>query len=268
MTMPDDEELAIQATSDEQKSSQHSADDAVVMPETPEPSAGSVVIDESAHENEHQEQSAKHDFEHAMFEFKAGGPAAMTGPQEDDNNITPIKRARFGFDGAASSERPSERRGQTRDSHSPPPPPSLNTPKPRSISPSGRKLSTRSPPSSSSSTSTLESELSKLWWQPSEIVGHSPADPDEDNRGVNGIGYKKTNVEAWTIAEKRKRQLAEWRSREAKEARAARAGGRRGLLGRLSKTPSRGVSPVEQRNPVEASPQQERSSRVVRFEVG
>jgi len=118
-----------------------------------------------------------------------------------------------------------------------------------------------------------EAELSKYWWQPSEITGHDPADPDEDDRGANGIGYQKTKQEAWKIGQQRKKQIAEWRNREAKEARALRAGGRKTLMGRVSKPNSRSGSPVERR--VRLSPVLKRSgqgvvspSKAVRFEVG
>lgn len=128
----------------------------------------------------------------------------------------------------------------------------------------------------------MDSDIADYWWQPSEITGHTPDDPDEDNYGVNGIGYQKSKAEAWNISQKKKRQLAEWRSREAREARALRAGGRKSMAGlggggvasgRVTKSGSRSGSPVAgdsgRRSPF--SPRKEREERIaraVRFEIG
>lgn len=139
------------------------------------------------------------------------------------------------------------------------PSPRLSPAVPRSRSPSARKLATpqnrKATPESQSehNTSTPESdpEFSALWWQDSEISGHDPEDPEEDNRGVNGIGYQKTRAEQSRISAKKQKQLAEWRSREAKEARALRSGRRTALQGviggRVTKSTSRSGSPVERR---------------------
>ena len=47
-------------------------------------------------------------------------------------------------------------------------------------------------------------------------------DPDDDGEGMNGIGFKPTSAIEYIRAERRKRQIAEYRSREAREARAKR----------------------------------------------
>ncbi|KAF3004774.1 hypothetical protein E8E13_001827 [Curvularia kusanoi] len=68
--------------------------------------------------------------------------------------------------------------------------------------------------------------LSALTWQDSEITGHlnGPAnDPDDDGTGLNGIGFKPTPAIAYERAQRRKRQLQEWKARETREARAKRS---------------------------------------------
>lgn len=59
-------------------------------------------------------------------------------------------------------------------------------------------------------------------WNDSEITGHNPTDPDDDGYGINGIGFKPTAAIAWARSQKRQKQVAEWRNREAKEAREKR----------------------------------------------
>jgi hypothetical protein len=61
-----------------------------------------------------------------------------------------------------------------------------------------------------------------LTWSDSEITGHIPTDPDDDGYGINGIGFKPTAAIAWSRSQKRQKQVAEWKSREAKEARERR----------------------------------------------
>jgi hypothetical protein len=61
-----------------------------------------------------------------------------------------------------------------------------------------------------------------LAWSDSEITGHNPTDPDDDGYGINGIGFKPTAAIAWARSQKRKKQVAEWKSREAREARERR----------------------------------------------
>jgi hypothetical protein len=70
-------------------------------------------------------------------------------------------------------------------------------------------------------------EDNPLTWHPSEIIGHDPDDPNDDGYGLNGVGYKPTPAQAWARSQKRKQQLAEYKSREAKEARQRRSERRR-----------------------------------------
>lgn len=67
----------------------------------------------------------------------------------------------------------------------------------------------------------------KLWWQPAEITGLDPNDPADDGYGINGIGLIPTPAVANARGKHRKRQIAEWKSREAKEARQKRVEMRR-----------------------------------------
>lgn len=71
-------------------------------------------------------------------------------------------------------------------------------------------------------------ERSDMTWHDDEITGHDPTDPDDDGEGINGIGFKPTPAEAYSRAQKRKQQMAEYRNREAKEARKMRSERRRG----------------------------------------
>ena len=70
-------------------------------------------------------------------------------------------------------------------------------------------------------------EDNPMTWHESEITGHNPSDPNDDGYGVNGIGYKPTPAQAWARSQRRKQQLAEYKSREAKEARQRRSERRR-----------------------------------------
>lgn len=247
-----------------QASSQHPSDDAIVVNETPEPSTSSFAASESTQEEE--PDATQHDVEHAMFEFRAGAaPLAKSQP----DHVSPSKRARSAELDPPATPSPSKRHRQKSESPSP-------TLIRRSRSPSARKLLSHKGSISEfgedSDLEMTEAELSQFWWQPSEITGHDAADPEEDNRGVNGIGYQKTKQEAYKIGQQRKKQIAEWRSREAKEARAVRAGGRKTLMGRVSKPSSRGGSPVETRVRLSPAPkgvvQEAKSpSKAVRFEV-
>lgn len=67
-----------------------------------------------------------------------------------------------------------------------------------------------------------------LWWQPAEITGLNHNDPADDGYGINGIGFIPTPAVANARVMHRKRQIAEWKSREAKEARQKRVEMRRG----------------------------------------
>ena len=70
-------------------------------------------------------------------------------------------------------------------------------------------------------------EDNPMTWHESEITGHDPSDPNDDGYGVNGIGYKPTPAQALARSQRRKQQLAEYKSREAKEARQRRSERRR-----------------------------------------
>ena len=66
-----------------------------------------------------------------------------------------------------------------------------------------------------------------LWWSDAEITGHDPKDPSDDGYGINGVGFIPTPAVANARAERRKKQVAEWKNREAKEARQKRSDRRR-----------------------------------------
>lgn len=68
-----------------------------------------------------------------------------------------------------------------------------------------------------------------LTWHDSEITGHNPTDPSDDGYGINGLGFKPTASMAWNRSQKRQKQVADWRSREAREARERRREKREGV---------------------------------------
>lgn len=68
---------------------------------------------------------------------------------------------------------------------------------------------------------------SALWWEEAEITGHDPTDPTDDGYGINGIGFIPTPAIERARIQLRKRQIAAWKVREAKEARQARSDRRR-----------------------------------------
>lgn len=77
----------------------------------------------------------------------------------------------------------------------------------------------------------VDPDRAALTWHDNEITGHNPDDPDDDGEGINGIGFKPTPAIAYARAEMRRKQLADYRSRESKEARAKRSERRRGSPG-------------------------------------
>ncbi|MCJ1467116.1 hypothetical protein MMC07_005738 [Pseudocyphellaria aurata] len=79
-------------------------------------------------------------------------------------------------------------------------------------------LSRAKPPRSASPT---------LWWTETEITGHNPKDPMDDGYGINGVGFLPTPAIAHARAERRRRQVVEWKNREAREARQKRSEMRR-----------------------------------------
>jgi len=86
--------------------------------------------------------------------------------------------------------------------------------------------------------SPAEADVSAATWRDSEITGHLALDPDDDLTGMNGIGFRPTPQVAYARAQARRRQVAEWRNREAREARARRAETRRrGVAARADAVP-------------------------------
>ena len=73
----------------------------------------------------------------------------------------------------------------------------------------------------------LSGEVNDLYWIDAEITGHDPDDPTDDVYGINGIGFRPTAGQAQQRSQRRKQQLAEYRSRESKEARQRRSERRR-----------------------------------------
>ncbi|KAJ9485114.1 hypothetical protein VN97_g8255 [Penicillium thymicola] len=118
-------------------------------------------------------------------------------------------------------------------------PPATQDPTPLPNSPSKKKSATFSrkhvnPSSPSKRKQRLSppladtpSEEDPLVWHDSEITGHKPSDPTDDGYGINGIGFKPTASIAWERSQKRKKQVAEWKNREAREARERRRERRR-----------------------------------------
>lgn len=78
-------------------------------------------------------------------------------------------------------------------------------------------------PTSSPHHNSPSQVIPALWWEEAEITGHDPKDPTDDGYGINGIGFIPTPAVERTRIELRKRQIAAWKIREAKEARQARS---------------------------------------------
>lgn len=95
-----------------------------------------------------------------------------------------------------------------------------STPPPRKhlnpVSPSKSRKQRLSPPLADAS---LEDPFT---WHDHEITGHNPTDPADDGYGINGVGFKPTAAIAWARSQKRQKQVAEWKNREAREAREKR----------------------------------------------
>lgn len=83
------------------------------------------------------------------------------------------------------------------------------------------------PPRRQSRSPPLNGEPQDNFWHDSEITGHNPSDPADDGEGINGIGFKPTPAIAWARSQKRKQQLADYKSRETREARQRRIERRR-----------------------------------------
>lgn len=94
------------------------------------------------------------------------------------------------------------------------------TPSPNSPS---QRFYSQPPYSGIASEIAPSSEPVSLHWEDSEITGHDPSDPEDDGEGINGLGFKPTAAIARSRSERRRKQLAEYKSREDKEARETRA---------------------------------------------
>ncbi|KAL1959790.1 hypothetical protein VTO42DRAFT_935 [Malbranchea cinnamomea] len=73
-------------------------------------------------------------------------------------------------------------------------------------------------------------DINPLTWHESEITGHNPTDPADDGYGINGVGFKPTAAIAWERSQRRKKQIEEWKRREAREAREKRKERRDGIV--------------------------------------
>ena len=85
--------------------------------------------------------------------------------------------------------------------------------------------STKSPPPSG-----LSRSHSDLFWTAAEITGYDPTDPADDGYGIK----KWTAAVAYARSQRRKQQVAEGKTREAKEARQKRLDRRKGIEERSS----------------------------------
>ncbi|PLN83346.1 hypothetical protein BDW42DRAFT_165245 [Aspergillus taichungensis] len=127
----------------------------------------------------------------------------------------------------------------------PPPPPSPPRKSSPSVTPSPKKKPTssprkkrnqkRNPPSTSHQRnrrspppSTSSAAEDPLTWRDSEITGHDQTDPTDDGYGINGVGFKPTAAMAWMRSQKRRKQVAEWKNREARDERERRIDRRNG----------------------------------------
>ena len=90
-----------------------------------------------------------------------------------------------------------------------------------------RPVSSPTPPPSAKKPRSPPPLSPTLWWHDEEITGHNPNDPPDDGYGINGIGFLPTPAIANARAERRKKQVAEWKNREAREARQKRGDRRR-----------------------------------------
>ena len=64
-----------------------------------------------------------------------------------------------------------------------------------------------------------------MTWTEEEITGHlwNPGlDVDDDGEGINGIGFRPTTAIEWKRRQGRKRQISDWKAREANEDRRRR----------------------------------------------
>ncbi|KAF2860704.1 hypothetical protein K470DRAFT_257720 [Piedraia hortae CBS 480.64] len=74
-----------------------------------------------------------------------------------------------------------------------------------------------------------------LCWQEDEITGHDiDTLSGDDGLGINGVGFKPTPAIAQERLARRRRQIFEWKAREAREARQKRIDRRCGRGGEKS----------------------------------
>ncbi|KAL9132938.1 MAG: hypothetical protein Q9175_005884 [Cornicularia normoerica] len=85
-----------------------------------------------------------------------------------------------------------------------------------------RPVSSPTPPYSAKKSRSSPPLSPTLWWHDEEITGHNPSDPTDDGYGINGVGFLPTPAMAKARAERRRKQVAEWKNREAREARQKR----------------------------------------------
>lgn len=104
----------------------------------------------------------------------------------------------------------------------------------------GRRRSATPPASASRRKSTTIAEeepiivdpiRAALTWHEDEITVYDSEDPNDDGTGLNGIGFRPTPAIAYQRAQRRKKQLSEYKKREETEARALRNQKRREALG-------------------------------------
>lgn len=90
-----------------------------------------------------------------------------------------------------------------------------------------RPVSSPTPPPTAQKSQSSSRLSPTLWWNDDEITGHDPSDPTDDGYGINGVGFLPTPAIANARAERRKKQVADWKNREAREARQKRSDKRR-----------------------------------------
>lgn len=90
-----------------------------------------------------------------------------------------------------------------------------------------RPVLSPTPPPSATKSKSPPPPSPALWWSDAEITGHDPKDPSDDGYGINGVGFLPTPAIANARTERRKKQVAEWKNREAREARQRRSDRRR-----------------------------------------
>ena len=108
-----------------------------------------------------------------------------------------------------------------------PAPPETYHEQPLEIPETPRLRPVSTPPCSPPRPKSPTDPLPTLWWTDTEITGHNPTDPSDDGYGINGVGFIPTPAVANARAERRRRQVTEWKNREAKEARQKRNDRRR-----------------------------------------